>query len=349
MTWHDAAALSTVWLVLSGTAAVHAQAIQSTAGTDRAGETWTPPKTSFGHPDLQGVWAHDILAPFERPNESGDKAAMTDAEIARVRARAETLRDGGNAIFVDGLFQRAARDTVPDQAANPANTGTFNQVPPSDLFLENRTSMIVNPADGPIAPLMPEAQARAGMLGRSMSTPPSGPEDRSLFERCITSGVPWVLTGYNSVYQILQTPDHVVLLMENIHDARIVPLDGRRHVSSRIGQWLGDSRGRWEGNTLAIETTNFSPKSANILIGGAADGLTLTERFTRTDAETLKNEWTVNDPKTFTRPWTAVAPLRKIDAKVYEYACHDENYGMVGKLAGARAQERANAGVSSAK
>jgi hypothetical protein len=208
----------------------------------------------------------------------------------------------------------------------------------------------VDPADGRTAPLTADAQAEPGMPGRSMRTLPSGPEDRSLFERCITAGVPWVVTGYHSVYQILQTPDHAVLLMENIHDARIVPLDNRPHVSSRIPQWLGDSRGRWEGDTLVIETTNFSAKSATVVTGGSADGLTLTERFTRTDPETLKYEWTVDDPRTPTRPpWTAVGQLKRIDAKIYEYACHEENHGMVGALAGARLQERSNPAVSPAK
>jgi hypothetical protein len=163
--------------------------------------------------------------------------------------------------------------------------------------------------------------------------------DRGLSERCISFGAPYFGAGYNSYIQILQTKSHVIILQEAIHDARVVPLDGRPHVSSAIKQWHGDSRGRFEGDSLVVETTNYSPKSSLLFVQGS-ENLRVTERFTRVNASTLKYEVTFNDPNTWTKPWTLMIPLKHTDDKIYEYACHEGNIGLTGILAGARNEER---------
>jgi hypothetical protein len=171
-------------------------------------------------------------------------------------------------------------------------------------------------------------------------SPADGPEDRPLAERCIlwpTAGPPMLPSGYNNNYQILQTPRQVVILVEMIHDVRIIPLDARPHASPNIRQWLGDSRGRWEGNTLVVTTTNFTNKTN---FRGSSENLRLTERFTRLDADTINYEFTVDDPTTFTKPWTAAVPMTKAEGPIFEYACHEGNYGMTNLLSGARAEEK---------
>ncbi len=198
-----------------------------------------------------------------------------------------------------------------------------------------QTSLVVDPPDGRVPALTAEGRARA--TARAARGYDSW-QDRSLWERCITRGLPMIPGPYNNNYQILQTPDNVVILHEMIHDARIVPLDGRPHVGQNIRQWFGDSRGRWEGNTLVVDTTNFTDK-ANYR--GSTDGLHLIERFTRVDADTVKYEFTIDDPTTFTKKWTAAIPMARTDEQIYEYACHEGNYGIVNLLKGARAQEKA--------
>ncbi len=193
---------------------------------------------------------------------------------------------------------------------------------------------MVDPPDGRVPPLTPDGQTRA--TARSARGYDSW-EDRSLWERCITRGLPMVPGPYNNNYQILQTPGYVVILHEMIHDARIIPLDGRPHVGQNVRQWFGDSRGRWEGATLVVETTNFSDKWS---YRGSTEKLRLIERFTRMDNGTVKYEFTIDDPATFTKKWTAVIPMASTDELIYEYACHEGNYGMVNLLSGARVQEK---------
>jgi len=250
----------------------------------------------------------------------------------------ELFAGDGDAAFGDSIFEAVLSDV---KAYTPttfdADTGNYNAFWLVDRDFDKRTSLIVDPPDGRLPPLTEEAQKRRagyGLLGRNRI--PVGPEDRGLSERCLTFGVPDLLAGYNSYYQILQTPGYVVIAMERIHDARIIPLDGRPHVPQAIRQWHGDSRGRWDGNTLVVETTNFSPKTS---FRGSAENLHLVERFTRVAPDTLLYEFTVNDPTTWTGPWTAMIPLKTTADKIYEYACHEGNTGMVGILAGARAQE----------
>ena len=203
-----------------------------------------------------------------------------------------------------------------------------------------RTSLIVDPADGRIPARTEHAVAaaaarREARLGRG---PTPGPENRGLWERCLTLGVPSLSGAYNYNFQLFQAADHVVILNEMIHDARIVPLDGSPHVDPKIRQWLGNSRGRWDGDTLVVETTNFSGKTS---FRGAQEHLHLTERFTRVGPGTLLYEVKVEDPATFERPWTFALPMNRNDGLVYEYACHEGNYGMVNLLLGARAEDAA--------
>jgi len=209
----------------------------------------------------------------------------------------------------------------------------------------------VDPADGKLPSLTPEGQKAQTQLAETAKTSPAdGPESRNLFERCITRGLPGAMMGdfYNHNYQILQAPGYVVISVEMIHDARIIPVDGRPHVGQQIRQWLGDSRGRWEGNTLIVETTNFksiSDRTINrmlgiIIFGTSATGRVI-ERFTRLDADTIDYQVTVDDPATYTRPWTAAVPMTTQQGTLFEFACHEGNYGMVGILEGHRAEEKA--------
>ena len=202
------------------------------------------------------------------------------------------------------------------------------------------TSLIVDPPDGRIPALTPEGQARAAARAEARRQHPAdGPEDRSLGERCLlfNAGPPMLSGPYNNYIQILQNRDHVVILNEMIHDIRIVPLDGRPHAPAAIRSLLGDSRGRWEGNTLVVETTNFSDKTN---VRGSGSRLRLVERFTRADATTLLYEFTVDDAASFVTPWSAILPMSKSDDQIYEYACHEGNYAMTGILRGARATDQ---------
>jgi len=205
---------------------------------------------------------------------------------------------------------------------------------------KTRTSLIVDPPDGKVPALTPDGQARADARAEARRLHPAdGPEDRSLGERCLlfNAGPPMLSGPYNNFVQLLQTRDHVVIFNEMVHQARVVPLDGRPHVPSSIRFWQGDSRGRWDGNTLVVETTNFTDKTN---VRGSGERLRLVERFSRPDANTLLYEFTVDDPSSFTRPWSAALPMTKTPDLIYEYACHEANYAMAGILRGARAGEK---------
>ena len=204
-----------------------------------------------------------------------------------------------------------------------------------------RTSLIVDPPEGRIPPLTPEAEKRRAALAEVRKTrgPADHPEDRNLWERCLTRGLPTAMLPqvYNNNYQIVQTKDHVVILAEMIHDARVIPLDSRPHQPAHLRYWMGDSVGRWEGDTLVVDTTNFTDQTN---FRGSGENLRLVERFTRTAADILTYTVTVHDPGTFMRPWTIELPVRRSDGEIYEYACHEANYGLEGILRGHRAEER---------
>jgi hypothetical protein len=291
-------------------------------------KAWTAPRTPWGHPDLQGIWSTATITPFERPAEMAGKAFLTEEEAADFERRTlertnRDRRDGG----AEADVARAYNDFWWDSGTKVVPT--------------LRTSLVVDPPDGKVPALTADAQKRQDerTAARQARGPADFPEDRNLWERCITRGVPNVMLQqpYNNNYQVYQTPDYVVIVAEMIHDARIVPLDGRPHLPGHVRQWLGDPVGRWEGDTLVVETTNFTDKTN---YRGSGQTLRLVERFTRTAPDILHYEVTIHDPATFARSWTVALPARQGDGEIYEYACHEANYGLEGILRGARAQEK---------
>ena len=297
-----------------------------------ASKTWSAPRTPDGHPDLQGIWSNATITPLERPDELAGKSTLTPQEAAAFEATVNKRenRDRRDGAGTDDDVRRAYNESWYDRGTKVIGT--------------RRTSLIMDPPDGKIPALRPAAQQRLDRQAELRARTAQGPEDRSLSERCLnwaTAGPPMLPSAYNNNYQIVQTRDYVVISNEQIHDARIVPLDGRPHVDKSIRQWLGDSRGHWEGETLVVDTTNFTDKTA---FRGASENMHLTERFTRVAPDTLMYTFTVEDPSAFAHPWTAQIPSVKIDGPIFEYACHEGNYGMFGILNGARQAEAKTAG-----
>jgi hypothetical protein len=291
-------------------------------------KTFTPPRTADGKPDLQGVWSFAMLTPLERPAEFAGKATLTDKEAADIakqftERRNADRRDGGAAADVS----RAYNDSWYDYGQRASN----------------QTSLIIDPPDGKLPALTPAGQKIADERRKAGQRPAWGPEDRSLGERCIlgfNSGPPMMPSAYNNNVEIFQTRDTVAILNEMVHNARVVPLDGRPH--STVRQWVGDSRGHWEGNTLVVDTINFTNNGTGIRTP-TDENYHLTERFTLRDANTLIYEFTVDDPTTLTKPWTASVPMTRSNQAMYEYACHEGNYGMMGIMTAARAEDKENA------
>jgi hypothetical protein len=297
----------------------------------------TVPRTPWGKPDLQGVWDFRTVTPLERPAELAGKEVLTAAEVAEFEKKA---------------VERNNRDrNVP--AGNVGDYNDFWYDRGTQAAGTRRTSLIIDPPDGRIPALTPEAQKKKEAeaevrRGVPLDEPTPGGWVHDLGPgglrvRCIvgfSSGPPMTPSAYNNNVQLFQTPEYVVILNEMIHDARIVPLDGRPHGTLR--QWAGDSRGRWEGDTLVVETINF--RAAPLMTTSELSAnMHLVERFRRVDKDTLMYEFTVEDPKTWTRPWSAQVPMKRSDDNLYEYACHEGNYGVYNILAGARAKEAAEA------
>src|SRR4051812_7339023 len=285
---------------------------------------WTVARTADGQPDLQGVWNFSTITPLERPAEFAGKPFLTDAEAKQYEAR---IVAGNN---------RDTREQNPESDVSSAYNEFWwdRGVHAARVNGRTRTSLIVDPPDGRVPGLTANGQARAAARAEARRQHPSdGPEDRSLAERCLVfnAGPPMLSGPYNNYVQILQTRDHVVILNEMIHDARVVPLDGRPHLPNAIRRWQGDARGRWDGQTLVVETTNFTDKTN---VRGSGEHLRLVERFTRSAAGTLLYEFTIDDPESFAAPWTAVLPMARTDDRIYEYACHEGNYAMTGILRG---------------
>jgi hypothetical protein len=292
---------------------------------------------------LRGIWTYATITPLERPSELAGKEFFTDEEAAQFEKQTlETQdRDRRDAESPGGKGSDGRTDL--DRAYNKFwwDFGT-------NVVRTKRTSLIVDPPDGRIPPLTPEGQKRAldrrGLWTRDAQGGATGLSfdswlDRPLQERCLawtTAGPPMLPGAYNNNMQLFQTADHVAILNEMIHDHRLIPLDGRPHIQDHVRQWMGDSRGRWEGDTLVVDTRNLRGA-----FRGTSDTLRLIERFTRIDDNTLLYEFTVEDPATWMRPWTAQFPMSKSDELIYEYGCHEGNYGMTNILAGARAQEKA--------
>jgi hypothetical protein len=289
---------------------------------------YSPPRTADGKPDLQGLWTNVTVTPLERPANLKDKAFFTPQEAA---AFEKEIIDRNNADRRDGGAEadvgRAYNDAWYDRGTRVVKT--------------LRTSLVVDPSDGRIPAMLPEAQRRQQeRLAQNRGHAFDGPENRSLAERCLvwpTLGPPMLPSFYNNNYQIVQGSGYVAIFSEMIHDVRIVPTDGRAHLPSNVRLWVGDPVGHWEGNTLVVDTTNFTNKTA---WRGSSEHLHLIERFTRTDAETLLYQVTVEDPSTWTKPWKIEIPMRSTPGPIYEYACQEGNYAMEGMLAGARAEEK---------
>jgi hypothetical protein len=321
-------------LAVAGAAAIclapGVDARAQTRGKAGAASQTNAPRTSWGDPDLQGVWTNATTTPLERPDRFADRTTLTDEERASLDAQ-----DASNA----------------DRAPTKGQTGTYN-----DFWFDrgkrtNQTSLVVDPPNGKLPGLTPQGRMLQDAIGQVRQAPPSAPEDLSLFERCITRSLPGaMLPGfYNHNYHILQAPGYVAILVEMIHDVRIIPTDGRPHLGSGISQWLGDSRGRWDGKTLVVETTNVRPAQElrpSRTVYGGSEKLKIVERFTRVDADTLDYKFTVSDPNLFTSAWTASTPMAKVDVPIFEYACHEGNHSIENMLRGARQAEREAAEAS---
>ena len=267
--------------------------------------------TPWGDPDLQGTWSYASLTPLQRPLRLEEKEFYTDAEAADINAQ-----------------------VVRERPLTPGVVGDYNIVwyDRGSVSSDLRTSLILDPVDG-------RRQAEEAAFRREH--PSDSWLDRTNWVRCITyHGVPPISTGYNNTYQIVQNPDFVAIVVENIHDVRLIPLDGRPQLHANIRQWNGDSRGHWEGNTLVVETTNFSDKSRHRF--PSSRNLRSVERFTRVSDQLIDYEFTIEDPQVYTSSWTAVRPMPALDDYIiYEYACHEGNYAMFNILRGARVQEAA--------
>jgi hypothetical protein len=289
-----------------------------------------------GQTDLQGVWLSSSATPLERPKGLEGKPFLTDAEVAELKKRAQRLFKQGNSDFASGDNAFLAAYANVEQYKNP-NISTGGAEDMVDREFDNRTSLIVDPPDGKLPALTPAAQRRQAAAEEAAKHPATRPEDLTNFIRCITFGVPRVGGNFGagpySYYQIFQTAGYVVLFTEMIHEARIIPLDGRPHLPQNIRLWSGDSRGRWEGKTLVVDTTNFSTKSNYM---GSGENLHLVERFMRIAPNRIDYTVTIDDPTTWTKPWTAVVRLKQTPEHIYEFACHEGNYvSMVSMLSGA--------------
>jgi len=304
-------------------------------------QQYKAPLAGDGHPDLQGFWANNNATPLQRPKELADHPVLTDAEVQAMRKKAEEMFVSGknDAVFGDLMFLTVwanVKGVKLGFKSVDGETGDYSSEWNDHRVWDNRTSLITDPPDG----LMPPVTARVTKLREEQriarQRPAQGPEDRSLGERCITMGSPAIGAGYQSYFQVVQTPGAVVMMSEMFHDVRVINIDDRAHPSANVQKWMGDSRGHWEGNTLVVDTTNYKPLA---FMGISSEKLHVTERISRQDAETLRWEITLNDPDTWTKPWSMMIPLQRSSKPVYEYACHEGNYGLADILSGARADE----------
>ena len=345
-----ATGLATVGVVALLSASAAAQSVADATAT---------PRTAWGQPDLQGVWDFRTVTPLERPTDLADKAFLTPEEAAALEAQGIARRER--------LLEPTEVRTEPLPAGGGGRAvGGYNDFwldYGTNVIADRRTSLIIDPPDGRLPPLTARGEVlrQVGSLWedlpiagpvcvRSAGTGSNHPEDRGLAERCLVgfnSGPPMVPSGYNNNMQLFQSSDTVVIVNEMVHDARIIPLDGRQQLPEGVRQWMGSSRGHWEGDTLSVETTNFTDKRASFepsatMAIGSGETVHLTERFRRLDTDTLLYEFTVDDPTTFTTAFTAAIPMRRSAEPMFEYACHEGNYGLLNILRGARADELAS-------
>jgi len=305
-------------------------------------KAWTPPRLPDGHPDLQGIWNYSTLTPVERPKDLADKPFFTEQEAAAYQKRLMQTRN----VDLDRETAPTARGVVNGTVETADLANAYNEFwwdRGTQLVKTRRTSLVIDPPDGRIPPLTSEAKKKMALLDEANQRPAQGPEDRPVSERCIVrpnSGPPMTPTGYNNNFRLVQTPGYVVIFNEQIHDARIIPIDGRPHLPQNIRQWMGDSRGHWEGDTLVIETTNFTGKAP---FRGSGENMHLVERFRRTDKDTLLYDFTVDDPQSFTRNWSGQIPMSPGPEHIFEYACHEGNYSLETTLSSARKLEAGQA------
>lgn len=308
------------------------------------------PRTSDGKPNLQGFWSNNMATPLERPKELAGRPTLTDAELTAMKKKAHELFAGSaDAAFGDNVFLSVYANVTGTKIgfkSTDGETGDYSSVWTVERDWDNRTSQITDPSDGRIPAMTTAAKKTRETMFAALQVPAKGPEDRSFSERCITYGSPQLTQGYQSYYQIVQTPSSVVIMTEMIHDARVIRLDGVPHPSPSVQQWQGDSVGHWEGDTLVVDTTNYKPR-AFMAISTAQ--LRVTERFSNIGNEGLRYEISINDPGAWEKPWSLMIPLKQSPHQVYEYACHEGNTGLMGILAGARADEAAAAGKQSRK
>ena len=289
------------------------------------------PRLPDGSPDLQGVWDFASVTPLQRPEEMAGKEFLTDEDVSALEAQA------------------AARTDRPPPPGDPGGYNRFWFADGTTVSGTRRTSLIVDPPDGRLPDYTPLGRSRMAVRAEARGRN-AGPEDRDVDERCIlgfNSGPPMLPGAYNNYVQLFQAPGYVVLLNEMVNDVRVIPLDGRPHVPSQIQQWKGDSRGQWEGDTLVVHTRNFReigtahPAPNMEILEALGPDLHLVERFSRLDEDTLLYQFTITDPTAFLEPWSAELTMARSDNPVYEYACHEGNYGLYNILAGAQAEYRA--------
>ncbi len=324
----------------------HASAQAQTTAADAAEPFLTP----WGDPDLQSIWNNFTITPLERPANLADQEFLTAEEAAAREQRA-----------IEGIErQNAPSEVRTEPLPVGGNVGAYNSYwteQGTRVVPTRRTSLIVDPPNGRLPDLTAEALARITSPeyrrladAKDGRVPANGPEEMGLSERCLWyRGIPSFPTGYNNNYQIFQNREFVIILQEHIHDVRVIPLDGRPHLPSHVRQWAGSSRGRWDGDTLVVETTNlrqpfirrWNRPEHSLSRGDMSDAVHVVERFTRTERDTLDYEFTVTDLKTWTRPWSGSLPMARTDGPIYEFACHEGNYGLANMLAGSRADERA--------
>ena len=300
---------------------------RSAAGANSAAKVWNVPRTPDGQPDLQGIWTNATVTPLERPTELAGKQVFTEGEAAEYEKQAVQRNNA----------DRNRQDLTPQaDVARAYNDLWYDRG--TKVVSTNQTSLIVDPPDGRIPALTPEAVQRQAAAAAADRAKGVDVTSTGLYTRCITGngGPPRVPGGVTAESEIVQTPGYVVIVIQANNDARIIPLNGSPHLPQSVGLWLGDARGHWEGNTLVVETTNFH-KDRNWR--GSRDGMKLVERFTLVGPKTLRYEFTVSDPTTWTKPWSIDSLLPKIDAPIYEFACHEQNYGLINWAIGSQIRE----------
>jgi hypothetical protein len=319
--------IAAIWLATSAAA----------GQSDRAAKAYTPPRTPDGQPDLQGFWTNSTYTPLERPARV-TKEFYTKEEAAEIEKKAAAQES-----------EQTEPGTIADVHYDFSQFGLDKNQ--NTLVRTLRTSLILDPADGRLPSLTPEGKRRAAERAERAKTVGrwDSAQSNDLDDRCLImagAGPPMLNAGYNSNYQIVQAPGYVMILVEMIHDVRIIPLDRRPPVPASVRQWMGVSRGYWEGDTLVVETTNFNGRNP---LRGSSENMRVTERFRRVDADTISYKFTVEDQSTWTRPWTAELPMRKTAGPLFEHACHEGNYGLYNTLVGARLEEQKAAQAAAQK